>query len=369
MAVRLLRWLATPEQPAPATLAQALARQVTEDGWVDRARLDVWAGDSDPHVASTYQRLHAAVDARRATHDEQFATLLAQATAADSSPGSVLLVEDVLTRVVKPILDAKRSVLLLVVDGMSVAASTELVQSITEQGWIELTPGGGPRVGVLAALPTVTQVSRASLFAGRITVGQQAEERAALTAALGADTPLLHKAELRAGSGASLEAPVIAAVADPSVRLVAAVVNTIDDALDRSDPGTTEWTTQTVRAVGDLLAHAQDRVVVMLSDHGHIVDRGPEMQLRSDPSGGARWRSADTPPGDGELVFAGRRVARCGGRVVLPWRETLRYEPRKAGYHGGASPAEAVIPLTILSAGDDSAVPGWAGAPVALWSS
>lgn len=131
----------------------------------------------------------------------------------------------------KPILDAKRSVLLLVVDGMSVAASTELVQSITEQGWIELTPGGGPRVGVLAALPTVTQVSRASLFAGRITVGQQAEERAALTAALGADTPLLHKAELRAGSGASLEAPVIAAVADPSVRLVAAVVNTIDDAL------------------------------------------------------------------------------------------------------------------------------------------
>jgi hypothetical protein len=107
----------------------------------------------------------------------------------------------------------------------------------------------------------------------------------------------------------------------------------------------------------------------MLSDHGHVVDRGPEMQLRSDPSGGARWRSADTPSGDGELVFAGRRVARCGGRVVLPWRETLRYEPRKAGYHGGASPAEAVIPLTILSAGDDSAVPGWAGAPVALWSS
>jgi hypothetical protein len=146
---------------------------------------------------------------------------------------------------------------------------------------------------------------------------------------------------------------------------VAAVVNTIDDALDRAEPGTTEWTTQTVRAVRDLLAHATDRIVVLLSDHGHIVDRGPEMTLRTNPSGGARWRPADIPPGDGELLFAGPRVALGGGRVVLPWRETLRYAPRKAGYHGGASPAEAVIPLTVLSANGDAVVPGWAGAPVA----
>ena len=54
-----------------------------------------------------------------------------------------------------------------------------------------------------------------------------------------------------------------------------------------------------------------------------------------------------------------------GGQVVLPWRETLRYTARKAGYHGGANPAEAVIPLAVLSAGTDSAVPGWAGAPIA----
>lgn len=365
MAVRLLRWLATPEPPAPATLAEVVTRHVAVDGWVDRARLDVWAGDPDPYVAAAYKVLHDAVDARRAVHDQQFATLLAQATAADSAPGGLLLAEDVLARVVRPILDARQRVLLLVVDGMGVAASTELVQSVTDQGWIELTPGGGGRVGVLAALPTVTQVSRASLLAGRVCTGQQAEERASVAAAVGPDVRLLHKAELRAGSGASLDPSVIAALEDPAVRLVAAVVNTIDDALDRSDPGTIEWTTQTVRAVRDLLAHATDRIVVLLSDHGHIVDRGPEMQLRSNPSGGARWRPADTPVGDGELLFAGPRVALGGGRVVLPWRETLRYAPRKAGYHGGASPAEAVIPLTVLSANGDAAVPGWAGAPVA----
>ncbi len=364
MAVRLLRWLTGPRPAAPDTLAQALSRQVNDDGWVDRARLDVWAGDPDPYLAAAYQVLHEAVDARRAEHDRQFATLLAAVTATDAAPGAMLRIEDVLARVVRPILDHGQRVLLLVVDGMSVAASTELVQSVTGQGWIEVTPGGGPRVGVLAALPTVTQVSRASLFAGRITTGQQAAERAGLAAVFGPDTALLHKAELRAGSGASLAPAVVAALDDPARRLVAAVVNTIDDALDKSDPGTTAWTTQTVRAVGDLLAHATGRVVVLLSDHGHVVDRGPEMVLRSDPSGGARWRGADTPPGDGELLFTGARVGLGGGRVVLPWRETLRYTPRKAGYHGGASAAEAVIPLTILVGADDSVVPGWAGAPV-----
>lgn len=335
-----------------------MARHVTIDGWVDRARRLVWAGEPDPHLASAYQVLHAAVHTRRTAHDQQFATLLAQATSADSSPGGMLLVEDVLSRVVQPILDTKRRVLLLVIDGMNVAASTELVQSVTQQGWIEMTPAGGPRVGVLAALPTVTQVSRASLFAGRITIGQQADERAALAAAVRSGTRLLHKAELRAGSGASLDPSVTAVLNDPSVRLVAAVVNTIDDALDRSEPGTTEWTTQTVRAMRDLLAHASDRVVVLLSDHGHIIDRGPEMELRPDHSGGARWRLPDPAAGEGELLFAGPRVALGDGRVVLPWRETLRYAPRKAGYHGGASPAEAVIPLTVLTASGDTGIPG-----------
>lgn len=36
MAVRLLRWLHTDDGPAPATLLDALHRQVRQDGWVDR---------------------------------------------------------------------------------------------------------------------------------------------------------------------------------------------------------------------------------------------------------------------------------------------------------------------------------------------
>ncbi|HEX6499649.1 MAG TPA: BREX-2 system phosphatase PglZ [Micromonosporaceae bacterium] len=364
-ALRLLRWLATPDTE-PLTLADALARHVRDDGWVDRARNDVWAGVNAPNVQGVYRHLLTQVDARRSRHDQQFATLLTQVTEADAAPGSILRVEDVLARVVKPIRDAGRRVLLLVVDGMSVAASTQLVDSITANTWLELTPDGGPRVAVLAALPTVTEVSRTSLFCGKLARGGQAVERAGLAAALGYPVPLLHKADLRAGAGASIDPSVVDMLQDQSVPIVAAVVNTIDDALDRGDPGTTEWSTATLRAVRDLLEHAKDRVVVLLSDHGHVIDRGDEAELRSYPgAGAARWRPASEPAGDGEVLVSGRRVLLGGGTVVLPWRETIRYTPRKAGYHGGASPAEAVIPLTVLSAGDDAAVPGWAGAPIA----
>jgi hypothetical protein len=143
------------------------------------------------------------------------------------------------------------------------------------------------------------------------------------------------------------------------------VVNTIDDALDRSDPGTIVWSEENIAPVRDLLALAPDRIVVLVSDHGHVIDRGPEAITRPSRSSENRWRLAPPPAGDGEIVVSGSRVAKGDGSVVLPWREELRYGPRKAGYHGGASPAEAVIPLLVLSAGDDRAVPGWSGAPVA----
>lgn len=365
MAVRLLRWLVTPDGPSPATLLDALHRHVHEDGWVDRARLHIFAGDRDRLVAEAYHRLHAAVDARRVRHDQQFATLLAETTAAESPPGGLLRVEDVLDRVVRPIVQRGHRVLLLIMDGMSVAAATKLAESITSTGgWRELTPGGGPRTGVLAALPTITEVSRCSLLSGRIASGDRSAEQTAFRQAFPGGV-LLHKGALRTAAGAALDAEVLGALADAQVPVVAAVVNAIDDALDRGDPGTAAWTDDTIPAVRHLLAAAQDRVVVLVSDHGHVVDREQDAVVRPSGSSENRWRPATTPAGDGEILVRGSRVAAGGGSVVLPWREDLRYGPRKAGYHGGASPAEAVIPLLLFSAVDDAAVPGWADAPVA----
>ena len=39
------------------------------------------------------------------------------------------------------------------------------------------------------------------------------------------------------------------------------------------------------------------------------------------------------------------------GRAVLAVDEQLRYGPLKAGYHGGAAPAEAVVPVAVLVPG------------------
>jgi hypothetical protein len=57
-------------------------------------------------------------------------------------------------------------------------------------------------------------------------------------------------------------------VGDAFVPIVAAVINTIDDALDRSDPGTTVWGENNITPVRDLLTLAGDRVVLIVSDHG-----------------------------------------------------------------------------------------------------
>ncbi|TDB86012.1 BREX-2 system phosphatase PglZ, partial [Micromonospora fluostatini] len=364
MAVRLLRWLAAPDTPAPDTMLAAVHRQVRETGWVDRARLDIFAGDVDARVAEAYRTLHAVVDGRRARHDRHFAELLQDTTAAEREPGAMLRVEDVLDRVVRPILDNGRRVLLLLLDGMGTAAGIEIAEALGRNGaWTELTPSGGARTGVLAALPTVTAVNRCSLFTGRIAVGDRTAEAKAFRTRFPGSV-LLHKADLRTPAGLAVEPDVAQALGDPAVPMVAAVINTIDDALDRSDPGTIEWGPDTVNGLRDLLAVSQDRVVVLLSDHGHVVDRGAEAVLRPAESSENRWRPAVTEAGDGELLFTGSRVALGDGRVVLPWREEIRYGPRKAGYHGGAAPAEAVIPLLLFAAHDEAAVPGWSGAPV-----
>lgn len=61
-----------------------------------------------------------------------------------------------------------------------------------------------------------------------------------------------------------------------------------------------------------------------------------------------RSREASGPIGAGEVLIAGRRVVTADHRAVLAVDERLRYGPLKAGYHGGASPAEAVVPVTFL---------------------
>ena len=47
------------------------------------------------------------------------------------------------------------------------------------------------------------------------------------------------------------------------------------------------------------------------------------------------------------------------GRVVVPWREDIRYTRRRAGYHGGASLAEMSVPVLVLTPTPDQLPMGW----------
>lgn len=48
---------------------------------------------------------------------------------------------------------------------------------------------------------------------------------------------------------------------------------------------------------------------------------------------------------------------------MAPWREDIRYTPRKAGYHGGASPAEVTVPVIVLVPSQDLKPANWAVLP------
>jgi hypothetical protein len=96
--------------------------------------------------------------------------------------------------------------------------------------------------------------------------------------------------------------------------------------------------------------------VILMSDHGHVIERGTE--FRTVATEGERWRSTVEPLIDGEIRLGGPRVrAVAGGDVVVPFTERLRYGAKRNGYHGGATPQEVVVPLAVLTLTEAPA--GW----------
>ena len=366
-AVRLARWLATSSAVAGTSLQALLDRHGDSDAWADSAVNDAAPGASDPDLGAGLAAVLAAVRARRAGHDLAFAAALAAHTSDDppavsGTHAGVRHLDELLPDVVVP-LARNAPVLLLVLDGMSAGVGAEVVASVlsrTGDGWAEaLLAGQSRRAAALAVLPTLTEVSRASLLSGELrTGGQDAERRGyeALTSAYGLPgAALFHKKPLDSSRlGYAVADDVAVAIADVAGHpLVTCVLNTIDDALDRSDPGGTEWGADAVKHLAPLLDRARNagRVVVLTADHGHIVERRQGTQRSYADISSGRSRAAIEPVAAGEVLVTGRRVLRHGGRAVLAVDEHLRYGPLKAGYHGGAAPAEAVVPVAILVPG------------------
>lgn len=358
MAVRLLRWLATTDV-AVASVAQAVDRQTTDWSWVDVALGHVWTGeDAHSALSRAYRAVHDRARARRRDLDAAFAVRLAAWAA---RPDDTWTVESVLKQVVAPVVQqGNRGVLLVVLDGMSAAVANELTPDLTASGWLEYDPTDGRsavnltarRRGVVSGLPSVTAASRTSLLTAGPRRGSKVDERNAFEKHAmwqGRRARLFHKDTVLGGAGEVLNEELIAALGEPDT-LVGVVINTVDDALDHGREGADAgWRIDQIGPLRTLLDHASyhGRAVVITSDHGHVLERGGSI-VPAATAVSARHRTDTAPATDGEVELTGPRVLESGHRVVALWDENLRYLPRRAGYHGGASLAEVTVPVVAL---------------------
>lgn len=365
-AVRLTRWLSTDTR-TPTDLVDAARSHMADGAWVDAAVNDALAGADDEGMAAGLAAVAGTAQERRRVEERAFAQQLAAATrtlesvgrlTSDDAHAAVWTIEKLLPDVVMPM--AKTApVLLLVMDGMSAATATEIVDdAIAQHGWFEAAlpeTESDARAAAIAALPTLTSVSRASLLAGRLTTGEQGSERRdydGLTSSAGKiRAALFHKKDVDTRTaGWAISDDVGRAISDHDLPLVTVVLNTIDDALDRSDPAGTTWTADAVKHLEPLLtrARAAGRTVIMTADHGHIVERRAGTQRSYPGADSGRSRPVGGAVEAGEVEVSGPRVLTPDHRAVLAVDDTLRYGPLKAGYHGGASAAEVVVPVIAL---------------------
>jgi hypothetical protein len=371
MALRLARWLDAPAggDAAPQSLGEAAREYATTGSFVDWARSALRAGDPVRELSEGYAQLIGRVTARREAQNCTFAELLRDNTSAATRSADLIPVEHVLDELVAP-LAALAPVLVILLDGMGQAVSRELLADLARLDWAAWGPGGQIMRPGLAAIPCVTEVSRASLFCGRLRTGSAADEATGFASHPGllshcrAGSPpvLFHKIALQEASDAALAANVREAIASPQKRVVGVVINAVDDHLLRGEQLDLRWTRDEIKVLPSLLYEARSarRVVVVLSDHGHLLDH----QTRGvSGEGGERWRPDDGLPGEGELALRGPRVLLAEGkRLIAPWTETIRYGARKNGYHGGLTPQEMLIPMTVLAA-SDLRLEGWSETP------
>ena len=146
-------------------------------------------------------------------------------------------------------------------------------------------------------------------------------------------------------------------------RIVAVVYNAVDDHLSGSDQLHLRWSLDDLRLLKPLLYEAQaaGRALVITADHGHLIDERTTQRSGTD---GDRWRAYTVAVEQDEIVLEGGRVRTPSGasKIVCAWSERLRYSSKKNGYHGGVSPQELIVPLSVFLP-PRLEIEGWRPAP------
>jgi len=368
MATRLARWLVS--DTSVGADFESLARwHAASTAFVDWARFRLRGGDELQEVSLAYTALRDAIRTKSEHTNQGFARALVDwnRNAVPSSGGCIPL-EHALSEIVAP-LAAHAPVLLLVADGLSCSIFRELFCNPAEQGWLEWIADkeSAPFVGI-AALPTITEISRTSLLSGRLIAGAAHNEKQAFSnhpallqhSRTNAPPVLFHKGDL--AEATTLSQTVRDAVASPR-RVVGVVYNAIDDHLDGSDQVNHHWTINALRLLAPLLREARQarRILVVTADHGHVLEDGTSQRGNGE---GDRWRSTSGAVGEQEMIFEGGRVLTPQGDngVICVWSESVRHGSKKNGYHGGVSAQEVVVPMSVFApVGVD--IPDWHLAP------
>ena len=359
MAVRLVRWLDQASQGPPResrSFAEAANSYLADGGFVDWARLRLRSIEPVAELSEANTRLFDEVTQIREEQSRRFATLLRDWTAVGSAGDEVVPVERLLERIIAPLAEAA-PVLLILIDGMSVAVCRELLADVTKREWVLLAEEGrGTMRSGLAAIPSVTEASRTSLFCGTLRQGTAADEKtgfaqhAALLAHCRSGSPpiLFHKLSLQESEDAMAAPEVRREIASSHRRVVGVVINAVDDHLLKGEQIDTRWTRDEIRVLPTLLHEARSahRIVVLLADHGHVLDCRTDCRPHD---GGERWRPDDGSIESEELAIAGSRVVLPESkRLIAPWSEKIRYGMKKNGYHGGLTPQEMIVPIAVL---------------------
>jgi len=348
MAQRLERFLSAPGANPTGPLAAWMDDYLDRVAWVDRARL--WLHHPHPQLGAAFSRLlERALEWR-----ESYSTGFAHALLGPQK--DTLPVEAFLDQVLVPLVKEKGShLLVLVMDGCSQAGLLDLLDSLDQRNWSHYLPQSKEKARLLSALPSVTEVARTSLLCGRLMQGHASDEashfksHSALKDACRKDygPQLYHKKDLQQALQRTQSA---------EYKLVAVVINSIDDALAKDEQLNLRWTQDLIAPLVPLLeaARAVQRSVLIVSDHGHTLDFGTVE--RPSVGAGNRWQPGGKAEEGAVLVEGGRLQLAESARLL--YTEKVRYGPRKRGYHGGSSPQEMCCALALL-ASPGQTIPGW----------
>jgi hypothetical protein len=392
MVSRLAAFLGEPEAQralgaslteAPQVEVIGLATfQAAVGGHVDWARQIVRADAAGPlgkgllPLVSRVDQVRDALDARFArayaqlVGDKGSRGVLRGAALVDGLRAELVLIEDALARMGLSLLEENKDLRLLILcmDGMSHANLAELWRADARMSLVPVSRGR--RSPVLAHIPTITRLSRSALFAGRALVkgdsldtGRDGDRLAhhPLVKRMGEIPKVLLKKEIM-GTGGGLSDDA-SQVVRGDARIVAVVVNAIDDQLKGSAQLRVTLSTDTIRPLKALLEAAETtgRLVLLVSDHGNISSQrfvGAEVRSTGKEvegaERGARHRSLGASevamPDEIELPAGALALPSGEGRVAVAIHETLRYTSSlHAGEHGGASLAEAIAPAVLLA--------------------